>query len=52
MGGWMEGEKKRVGVSLEKNHLLTEPGLEKQCDSVQLLYTAHLGYRAERVRDG
>ena len=42
MGGWMEGEKMRVGVSLEKKkHLLTEPGLEKQCDSVQLLYTAH-----------
>ena len=38
----MEGEKMRVGVSLEKkNHLLTEPRLEKQCDSVQLLYTAH-----------
>ena len=48
----MEGEKKRGGGITRENHLLTEPGLEKQCDSVQLLYTAHLGYRAERVRDG
>ena len=45
-------EEKGGGITREKDHLLTEPGFEKQCDSVQLLYTAHLGYRAERVRDG